>query len=130
MVTLIITMHVIVFPFHHTAEMRISLSLRILQIQLPLYSLVCRTSNSPATIVTWRRDSERVDSAMTTAVTRRDYVNVLNVAEEGVYSCEVFTSSTLRNTRETRTVNVTSMFEESYYRNIITRPPTTLEFTV
>ena len=127
MVTLIITMHVIVFPFHHTAEMRISLSLRILQIQLPLYSLVCRTSNSPATIVTWRRDSERVDSAVTTAVTRRDYVNVLNVAEEGVYSCEVLT---LRNTRETRTINVTSMFEESYYRNIITRPPTTLEFTV
>ena len=118
----------IVFPFHHTAQMSsVSLSLRILQIQPPLYSLVCRTSNSPATTVTWRRDSERVDNAVTTAVTRRDYVNVLNVAEEGVYSCEVLT---LRNTRETRTINVTSMFEESYYRNIITRPPTTLEFTV
>ena len=52
-----------------------------------------------------------INGGVTTSVTRYDYFNMLNVTEEGVYSCEVFTSSTLGDTRETRTINVTSMLE-------------------
>lgn len=53
-----------------------------------------------------------IDGGVTTSVTRSDYFNVLNVTEEGVYSCEVLTiSSTNDELVETQTLNVTSMLQ-------------------
>ena len=57
-----------------------------------------------------------IDGGVTTSVTRSDYFNVLNVTEEGVYSCEVLTISSTNDTlvetgTQTRTLNVTSMFQ-------------------
>ena len=93
------------------AEISVSLRLRVLPTRPPLYTLICRTASSPATTVTWRRDSEVIEGGTTVSVTRLNYFNELNVTEEGVYSCEVFTRSTFRDTNEIRTLNVTSTLQ-------------------
>ena len=94
----------------------VSLSLRTLQTQPPLYNLVCRVF-APATVVTWRRDSEVVEGGVTTSVKRREYRNELNVTEEGVYNCDVLAVGNVRNSRDNKTINVTSTFISCSYKS-------------
>ena len=103
-------------PFHVTVgDGYVSLRVKVLQTQPPLFSLVCRAAFWPATTVTWRKDSVVIEGGVTTSVTRLEYLNVLNITEEGVYSCEVFTASTFRNTTVTQTLNVTSMLQQHIF---------------
>ena len=102
--------------FHVTAaDYYVSLSVEVLSTQPPSFSLICRAAFWPATTVTWRKDSVVIEGGVTTSVTRLEYLNVLNITEEGVYSCEVFTASTYRNTTVTQTRNVTSMLQQHIF---------------
>ena len=104
-----------------TAFLGVSLFLRILQNQPPLYSLTCHSSFWPSTFVTWRRDSHRIEGGVTTSVTRFGYSNVLNTTEEGVYSCDIYSISTsvFRDERGRKTINVTSMFLFNNHKEIL-----------
>ena len=104
-----------------TAFLDITLLLRILQNQPPLYSLTCHSSFWPSTIVTWRRDSRVIEGGVTTSVTRFGYSNVLNTTEEGVYSCDIrsISTSVFGDERGRKTINVTSMFLFNNHKEIL-----------
>ena len=100
--------------FHATAsrDSDILLRVEVVQTQPPLFSLTCQVRSWPATTVTWKRDSTAIEGGVTTSVTESSYFNVLNVTEEGVYTCEVFNEATVPNTRESGQLYATSMLEQ------------------
>jgi hypothetical protein len=86
--------------FRASRDSDILLRVEVVQTQPPLFSLTCQVRSWPATTVTWKRDSTAIEGGVTTSVTESSYFNVLNVTEEGVYTCEVFNEATVPNTRE------------------------------
>ena len=84
----------------------------VIRTQPPLFSLTCQAYLWPATSITWKRDAVDIEGGVITSVTKSSYFNVLNVTEEGVYTCEVFSEAIEPNRTESGQSFVTSMLEQ------------------